>query len=446
MTQETPSQPVRPVLQKGATLVIKIGSAQLTDPQSGLALERIAHWADQIAALCAAGIRVVVVSSGAVAEGCVRLGLTERPRRLHRLQAAAAVGQVGLTHAYEQAFAAHKRRAAMILLTHEDLADRSRYLNARSTLTTLLSMGVVPIVNENDTVATEEIRFGDNDTLGAMVTNLLQAELLLILTDQQGLHAADPRIEPEAPLLSAVSLSDPALEDMAGARGGSLGQGGMLSFGHAVYAGVGGFACMHIMNMSEFFAMLPLPLLLLRAVRLFGQQPVVAIGFALVFALGVSSPTYPAMFPVGAILGGRQPFAGHATRQIAELLVVDPAVEQVDADDQPVGVEFGRVLAEIRMGKSRTMALEAMRERLSDDEVTAIVGSIIQGENLGTPLATVFRTQADVLRIKRTQRAETIAGEAGVKMLLPGILIMASTVVIILGPFLLSFIYQEYIF
>ena len=220
---------MRPVLGKGSTLVIKIGSAQLTDPDHGLAHGRIADWAAQIAALCAQGVRVVVVSSGAVAEGCVRLGLPERPRRLHRLQAAAAVGQVGLTHAYEQAFAVHERRAAMVLLTHEDLADRVRYLNARTTLTTLLSMGVVPIVNENDTVATEEIRFGDNDTLGAMVTNLLQADLLLILTDQQGLHAADPRINPAAPLLPAVSLADPELESMASAGGGSFGQGGMAT-------------------------------------------------------------------------------------------------------------------------------------------------------------------------------------------------------------------------
>ncbi|MFK7914141.1 MAG: glutamate 5-kinase [Pseudomonadales bacterium] len=224
MSEATP-----PVLGKGATLVVKIGSAQLTDPESGLAHGRIADWAAQIATLCAQGVRVVVVSSGAVAEGCVRLGLSERPRRLHRLQAAAAVGQVGLTHAYEQAFAAHQRRAAMVLLTHDDLADRARYLNARTTLTTLLSMGVVPIVNENDTVATEEIRFGDNDTLGAMVTNLLQADLLLILTDQQGLHAADPRLEPAAPLLPVVSLADPALEAMAGAGAGSYGQGGMLT-------------------------------------------------------------------------------------------------------------------------------------------------------------------------------------------------------------------------
>lgn len=221
--------PQRSPLQKGATLVIKIGSAQLTDPGTGLAHARIADWAAQIAELCDAGFRVVVVSSGAVAEGCARLALPERPRRLHRLQAAAAVGQVGLTHAYEQAFAAHQRHAAMVLLTHDDLADRARYLNARTTLTTLLSMGVVPIVNENDTVATEEIRFGDNDTLGAMVTNLLQAQLLLILTDQQGLHAADPRLKPDAPLLSSVSLAEASLDQIAGPGGGSFGRGGMVT-------------------------------------------------------------------------------------------------------------------------------------------------------------------------------------------------------------------------
>ncbi|MGI9326837.1 MAG: glutamate 5-kinase [Pseudomonadales bacterium] len=221
--------PQRTALAPGDCLVLKVGSALLTHSSTGLARERIEAWAAQIAELCDAGIRVVVVSSGAVAEGCVRLGLTERPRRLHRLQAAAAVGQVGLTHAYEHAFAAHKRHAAMVLLTHDDLSNRVRYLNARTTLTTLLDLGVVPIVNENDTVATDEIRFGDNDTLAAMVANLLQAELLLILTNQQGLHTKDPIEDPLAPLLPWVSLADPALDSFAGDSGGEFGRGGMIT-------------------------------------------------------------------------------------------------------------------------------------------------------------------------------------------------------------------------
>lgn len=217
----------RQPLSGGMPLVVKIGSALLTNGQAGLAIDRLADWAAQLAALRGQGVPVVVVSSGAVAEGCARLGLTERPRRLHRLQAAAAVGQVGLAEAYERVFEALGLRTAMVLLTHEDLASRERYLNARSTLNTLLAMGVVPVVNENDTVATQEIRLGDNDTLAAMVANLVQAERLLILTDRAGIHRADPAADPAAPVFQAVALDDPALAAAIGPSRSAFGSGGM---------------------------------------------------------------------------------------------------------------------------------------------------------------------------------------------------------------------------
>lgn len=219
----------RPVLAAGDVLVVKVGSSQLTSNTAGLNRDRIQSFADSIAALVQAQIRVVLVSSGAVAEGVFRLGLPGRPKRIHRLQAAAAVGQTGLVRAYEDAFAGHQIPTALVLLTHADLVSRERYLNASSTLTTLLDLGVVPIVNENDTVATEEIRFGDNDTLGALVANLLRARLLLMLTDQDGLHEADPRTNPSAPLLTDVAVGAPELEKFCGASSGELGRGGMLT-------------------------------------------------------------------------------------------------------------------------------------------------------------------------------------------------------------------------
>ncbi|MEM6708719.1 MAG: glutamate 5-kinase [Pseudomonadota bacterium] len=221
--------PPRPRLSAGDHLVVKVGSSLLTSPQTGLDRSLIAQLADAIARLRSAGVHVVLVSSGAVAEGVHRLRLDARPQRLHRLQAAAAVGQTGLVGAYEQAFLRHDVRTALVLLTHADLASRERYLNASSTLATLLDMGVVPIVNENDTVATEEIRFGDNDTLGALVANLISARVLVMLTDQRGLHAADPREQPEAPVLAELSVSDPDLEAYCGTSAGNLGRGGMLT-------------------------------------------------------------------------------------------------------------------------------------------------------------------------------------------------------------------------
>ncbi|MEW5839012.1 MAG: glutamate 5-kinase [Pseudomonadota bacterium] len=209
--------------------VVKIGSAMVTRGGQGVDLQAIGRWAAQVQAMRASGKEVVIVTSGAVAEGMLRLGWTTRPSALHELQAAAAVGQMGLAQAYESVFQRHAMRTAQILLTHDDLSHRVRYLNARSTLRTLLGHDVIPVVNENDSVATEEIRFGDNDTLAALVANLVEADVLVILTDQQGLYTADPRKHPEARLLSEVRASDPALAGMASAEGGALGRGGMAT-------------------------------------------------------------------------------------------------------------------------------------------------------------------------------------------------------------------------
>ncbi len=210
-------------------LVVKVGSALVTDEGRGLDPAAIDRWGAQIARLRAQGKEVVMVSSGAIAEGVKRLGWPRRPREIHELQAAAAVGQMGLAQVYESCFRAHGLQTAQVLLTHEDLADRTRYLNARSTLLTLLGLGVVPIINENDTVVTDEIKVGDNDTLGALVTNLIDADALVILTDQQGLYTADPRRDPSATLLPRVVAGDPSLEGMAGGAGTSIGKGGMIT-------------------------------------------------------------------------------------------------------------------------------------------------------------------------------------------------------------------------
>lgn len=209
--------------------VVKIGSALLTDDGKGLDTQAIAGWVDQLAALCASGVELVLVSSGSIAEGMVRLGWQQRPTEVYNLQAAAAVGQMGLVQCYEGNFARHGKHTAQILLTHDDLSNRKRYLNARSTLQALVAYGVVPVVNENDTVVTNEIRFGDNDTLGALVANLVEADLLVILTDQDGLCNKDPRQHADAELLHEVRAGDPALEAMAGSKGGALGSGGMLT-------------------------------------------------------------------------------------------------------------------------------------------------------------------------------------------------------------------------
>ncbi len=217
----------RTQLRQARRLVIKIGSALLTNDGRGLDLAVLGLWVDQIAELVGVGVEVVIVSSGAVAEGMSRLGWTARPERLHELQAAAAVGQMGLVQTWEAQFKRHDLHTAQILLTHDDLSDRKRYLNARSTLRALLDVGVVPIVNENDTVVTDEIRFGDNDTLGALVANLIEADGLIILTDQLGLFDKDPRKNPDASLIEERQASDSDLDAMAGGGAGALGRGGM---------------------------------------------------------------------------------------------------------------------------------------------------------------------------------------------------------------------------
>ena len=209
--------------------VVKIGSALRTGDGKGLDRDAMAAWVTQIASLLDAGVEVVLVSSGAVAEGMSRLGWKARPKAIHDLQAAAAVGQMGLVQAYESHFQAHGRHTAQILLDHDDLSNRQRYLNARRTLQALIKLGVVPVVNETDTVVTDEIRFGDNDTLGALVANLIDAEVLVILTDQQGLFDRDPRTHADAQLVSEGRAGDPALEAMAGGSAGSLGRGGMAT-------------------------------------------------------------------------------------------------------------------------------------------------------------------------------------------------------------------------
>lgn len=207
--------------------VIKIGSALLTADGRGLDQAAMAVWVEQMVALHAAGIELVLVSSGAVAAGMSRLGWKVRPSAIHELQAAAAVGQMGLVQAWESSFAKHARHTAQVLLTHDDLADRKRYLNARTTLRTLVELGVIPVINENDTVATDEIRFGDNDTLAALVANLVEADLLVILTDRDGMFEADPRHFPDAALIFEARADDPALDAVAGSAGGALGRGGM---------------------------------------------------------------------------------------------------------------------------------------------------------------------------------------------------------------------------
>jgi glutamate 5-kinase len=220
---------MKTVLTKCKRLVVKVGSSLVTNQGAGLDLAALDNWARQIAALNANGHQVVLVSSGAIAEGMQRLGWKKRPASIHDLQAAAAVGQMGLVQAYESCFRKHDLHAAQVLLTHADLADRERYLNARTTLTTLLGLRVIPIINENDTVVTDEIKFGDNDTLGALVANLIEADVLIILTDQTGLYTADPRKDGKATLISEGQAGDAQLEKIAGSAGSHIGRGGMIT-------------------------------------------------------------------------------------------------------------------------------------------------------------------------------------------------------------------------
>lgn len=216
-------------LKDAKRIVVKVGSSLVTNEGKGLDEQAISQWCEQLAALRLDGREVIMVSSGAIAEGMKRLGWSCRPTALNELQAAAAVGQMGLAQMYESKLKQHGLGSAQVLLTHADLADRERYLNARSTLLTLLRHGVIPVINENDTVVNEEIKFGDNDTLGALVANLVEADLLIILTDQKGLYTADPRIDATATIIRQTTAGDPALEKMAGGAGSSIARGGMIT-------------------------------------------------------------------------------------------------------------------------------------------------------------------------------------------------------------------------
>jgi glutamate 5-kinase len=216
-------------LREARRIVVKVGSSLVTNDGRGLDEAAIGEWCRQLAALAADGREVIMVSSGAIAEGMKRLGWTTRPHELHELQAAAAVGQMGLAHMYETKLRENGMGSAQVLLTHADLADRERYLNARSTLLTLIGLSVVPVINENDTVVNDEIKFGDNDTLGALVANLVEADLLVILTDQKGLYSADPRKDPAAKFIGQARAGDASLESMAGGAGSSIGKGGMIT-------------------------------------------------------------------------------------------------------------------------------------------------------------------------------------------------------------------------
>jgi glutamate 5-kinase len=219
----------RSTMSSSKRWVVKIGSALLTDDGKGLARDLITGWVSQLAELRSQGMELVLVSSGSVAEGMLRLGMTSRPDELHLLQAAAAVGQMGLVQAYEENFQKHGLHTAQVLLTHDDLSDRKRYLNARSTIRAIIGLGAIPIINENDTVVTDEIRFGDNDTLGALVANLVEADGLIILTDQKGMFNKDPRKHDDAKLLSEVQAEDRDLDAMALGEAGGLGRGGMVT-------------------------------------------------------------------------------------------------------------------------------------------------------------------------------------------------------------------------
>ena len=217
------------VLRKAKRVVVKVGSSLVTNEGRGLDEAAIGEWCRQMAHLVRQDCEVIMVSSGAIAEGMKRLGWTQRPHAINELQAAAAVGQMGLAQMYETKLRENGLGSAQVLLTHADLADRERYLNARSTLLTLIGLGVVPVINENDTVVNDEIKFGDNDTLGALVANLVEADALIILTDQAGLFSADPRKNPAAQLVEQARAGDPALEAMAGGAGSNIGRGGMLT-------------------------------------------------------------------------------------------------------------------------------------------------------------------------------------------------------------------------
>jgi glutamate 5-kinase len=347
------------VLQNARRIVVKVGSSLVTDEGRGLDEAAIGEWCRQMAVLAREGREVIMVSSGAIAEGMKRLGWTTRPHEVHELQAAAAVGQMGLAQMYETKLRENGLGSAQVLLTHADLADRERYLNARSTLMTLLQHKVLPVINENDTVVTDEIKFGDNDTLGALVANLVEADALVILTDQKGLYTADPRKDPAATFVHEARAGDPALEAMAGGAGSSLGRGGMITKILAAKRAAGSGASTVIAWGRE-------PDALLRLAR--GE----AIGTLLVAQTPKQQARKQWMADHLQLLGAVRVDAGAALKLQAEgksLLAI--GMTSVDGDfsrgdviaiRDEAGVEIGRGLANYASAEARLLCRKASNE------------------------------------------------------------------------------------
>jgi glutamate 5-kinase len=347
------------VLQNARRIVVKVGSSLVTNEGRGLDEAAIGEWCRQMAVLAREGREVIMVSSGAIAEGMKRLGWTTRPHEVHALQAAAAVGQMGLAQVYETKLRENGLGSAQVLLTHADLADRERYLNARSTLMTLLQHKVLPVINENDTVVTDEIKFGDNDTLGALVANLVEADALVILTDQKGLYTADPRKDPAATFVHEARAGDPALEAMAGGAGSSLGRGGMITKILAAKRAAGSGASTVIAWGRE-------PDALLRLAR--GE----AIGTLLVAQTPKQQARKQWMADHLQLLGAVEVDAGAALKLQAEgkslLAIGMTSVEgdfsrgDVIAIRDEAGVEIGRGLANYASAEARLLCRKASTE------------------------------------------------------------------------------------
>ena len=347
------------VLQNARRIVVKVGSSLVTNEGRGLDEAAIGEWCRQMAVLAREGREVIMVSSGAIAEGMKRLGWVTRPHEVHALQAAAAVGQMGLAQVYETKLRENGLGSAQVLLTHADLADRERYLNARSTLMTLLQHKVLPVINENDTVVTDEIKFGDNDTLGALVANLVEADALVILTDQKGLYTADPRKDPTATFVHEARAGDPALEAMAGGAGSSLGRGGMITKILAAKRAAGSGASTVIAWGRE-------PDALLRLAR--GE----AIGTLLVAQTPKQQARKQWMADHLQLLGAVEVDAGAALKLQAEgksLLAI--GMTSVDGDfsrgdviaiRDETGVEIGRGLANYASAEARLLCRKASNE------------------------------------------------------------------------------------
>jgi len=347
------------VLQNARRIVVKVGSSLVTNEGRGLDEAAIGEWCRQMAVLAREGREVIMVSSGAIAEGMKRLGWNTRPHEVHALQAAAAVGQMGLAQVYETKLRENGLGSAQVLLTHADLADRERYLNARSTLMTLLQHKVLPVINENDTVVTDEIKFGDNDTLGALVANLVEADALVILTDQKGLYTADPRKDPAATFVHEARAGDPALEAMAGGAGSSLGRGGMITKILAAKRAAGSGASTVIAWGRE-------PDALLRLAR--GE----AIGTLLVAQTPKQQARKQWMADHLQLLGAVEVDAGAALKLQAEgkslLAIGMTSVEgdfsrgDVIAIRDEAGVEIGRGLANYASAEARLLCRKASTE------------------------------------------------------------------------------------